>query len=69
MRTPARWHHGDITATLSPHYSIFSCVACYNAGMDTNPEATNDNDRPLYDAGQANDAIVMSAYTVPAPVH
>jgi hypothetical protein len=33
--------------------------------MDTTPEATNDTDRPLYDAGQANDAITTTAYTVP----
>ncbi len=33
--------------------------------MDTSPEATNDNDRPIYDAGQANDAITTTAYTVP----
>jgi hypothetical protein len=33
--------------------------------MDTTPEATNDTNRTFYDAGQANDAITTTAYSVP----
>jgi hypothetical protein len=33
--------------------------------MDTFPETANDTDRPLYDAGQANDAITTTAYSIP----
>src|SRR3712207_5256545 len=60
----ARWHHADITATLSPQITIRDYVACYNAGMSETPEATNNNNFPLYDSGQADDAITTTAYSV-----